>query len=81
MYSPCHIIQLVLQKKIVMEFFFYTVKPLYSEQSRDQKNVHYTGVFTQEDRQGFYIHASSSESYSQHQQKYQTDYPNFFDQF
>ena len=26
----------------------YTVKPLYSEQSLDQKNVHYTGVFTQE---------------------------------
>ena len=25
-----------------------TVKPLYSEQSRDPKNVHYTGVFTQE---------------------------------
>ncbi len=25
-----------------------TVKPLYSEQSRDPKNVHYAGVFTQE---------------------------------
>ena len=37
-----------------------------------QQNVHYTGVFTQEVRQGFQIHASSSESYSQHQ----TEIPN-----
>ena len=29
-------------------FFISTVRPLYSEQSRDPKNVHYTGVFTQE---------------------------------
>ena len=26
MYSPCHIIQLALQKKIVMEIFFYVLK-------------------------------------------------------
>ena len=42
------------------------MKPLYSEQSRDPKYVHYTGVFTQEDHQGFHLHASSSESYSKH---------------
>ena len=25
MYSPCHIIQLALQKKVVMDFFFYVL--------------------------------------------------------
>ena len=30
MHSPCHIIQLALQKKIVMEFFFYVVKYRFS---------------------------------------------------
>ena len=38
------------------------VKPLYTEQSRDPTECSYTGVFTQEVRQGFHIHASSSES-------------------
>ena len=33
---------------ILFTLFTNTVKPLYSEQSRDPKNVHYTGVFTQE---------------------------------
>ena len=32
-----------------------TVKPLYSEQSRDTKTVYYTGVFTQEVHQDFHI--------------------------
>ena len=30
MYSPCHIIQLALQKKFVMEFFFYVLKYRFS---------------------------------------------------
>ena len=30
MYSPCHIIQLALQKKNVMEFFFYVLKYRFS---------------------------------------------------
>ena len=49
---------------------------LSSEQSRDPIFFHYTGV-----HQFFCIHASSSECYSQHQRKYQTDYPHFLDLF